>query len=85
MFGLTPSSLASRGAPDELAADNGKLARMGCPTWDHPRPQLLSDSGTHVLGFFNENQSAKGEVPNETVEFRSWRHLWNELHGPPLA
>ena len=33
-----------------------------------PPPQLLDDSGSRALEFFNEDGSPKGEVPNETLE-----------------
>ncbi len=33
-----------------------------------PPPQLLTDSGSRALVFFNEDGTAKGEVQNKTLE-----------------
>ena len=33
-----------------------------------PPGKLLADSGPRALEFFNEEGSAKGDVPNETLE-----------------
>jgi serine/threonine-protein kinase SRPK3 len=33
-----------------------------------PPEAFLADSGPRALEFFNENGSAKGDVPNETLE-----------------
>jgi len=56
-----------QGAPDEQTADKNQLARI-VALFGPPPPQLLADSGPRALEFFNEDGSAKGEVPNETLE-----------------
>lgn len=55
-----------RRAPEELAADKNQLARIVALLG--PPPQLLSDSSSRAIVFFNKEGSAKAEVPNETVE-----------------
>ncbi|KAF8076835.1 putative CDK4/6 [Lyophyllum atratum] len=56
-----------RGAPDEETADKNQLARMA--TLLGPPPvALLADSGPRALEFFNDDGSAKGNAPNETLE-----------------
>ncbi len=56
-----------QGAPDELAADKNHLAQM-VTLLGPPPPQLLTDSGSHALVFFNEDGTAKGEVQIKTLE-----------------
>ena len=56
-----------KGAPDEMMADKNQLARM-VALLGPPPEELLADSGPRALEFFNEDGSAKGEVPNETLE-----------------
>jgi serine/threonine-protein kinase SRPK3 len=66
--------LSRRDGTDELAADRNQLARM-VALLGLPPPQLLTDSGPRALEFFNEDGSAKGEVPNETLESVLASHL----------
>ena len=54
-------------APDEQTADKNQLARM-VALLGPPPEALLVDSGTRALDFFNEDGSAKGDIPNETLE-----------------
>jgi hypothetical protein len=56
-----------QGVPDELAADKNQLAQM-VTLLGPPLPQLLTDSGSCTLVFFNEDGTAKGEVQNKTLE-----------------
>jgi hypothetical protein len=55
MFALPFFSRQS--APDELAADRNHLAQM-VTLLGPPPPQLLTDSGSRVLVFFNEDGTA---------------------------
>ncbi|KXN88038.1 SRSF protein kinase 3 [Leucoagaricus sp. SymC.cos] len=59
--------LFPRHGADEQTADKNQLARMVALLGPPPQ-QLLTNSGEHALLFFNEDGSAKGEVPNETLE-----------------
>ncbi|KAG6898571.1 hypothetical protein C0995_009263 [Termitomyces sp. Mi166 len=52
---------------DEQTADKNQLARMVARLGPPPQ-QLLDNSGSHALEFFHEDGSAKGEIPNETLE-----------------
>ena len=65
MSGL--SLFSRQGAPDELAADKNHLTQM-VTLLGPPPPQLLTDSGSRALVFFNEGGTAKGEVQNKTLE-----------------
>jgi hypothetical protein len=56
-----------QGALDEVAADKNHLAQMVI-LLGSPPPQLLTDSGSRTLVFFNEDGTAKGEVQNKTLE-----------------
>ena len=56
-----------KGAPDEETADKNQLARM-VALLGPPPEALLADLGPRALKFFNEDGSAKGDVPNETLE-----------------
>ncbi|KDR84395.1 hypothetical protein GALMADRAFT_237244 [Galerina marginata CBS 339.88] len=49
------------------AADKIQLARMAA-LLGRPPEALLADSGPRALEFFNEDGSAKSDVPNETLE-----------------
>jgi serine/threonine-protein kinase SRPK3 len=55
------------GAPDGETADKNQLARMAALLGPPPEA-LLADSGPRAVEFFNEDGSAKGDVPNETLE-----------------
>jgi hypothetical protein len=65
-----------RRASDELADDKNQLVdvRMTALLGRLPPPQP-SNSGITCPCSFNEDGSTKGDVPNETVEFRSLRRL----------
>ncbi|KAF8166033.1 kinase-like domain-containing protein [Crassisporium funariophilum] len=65
MFGrqLFPRS----GAPDEATADKDQLARM-VALLGPPPEAFLADLGPGAHEFFNEDGSAKGAAPNETLE-----------------
>ncbi|KAG6825547.1 hypothetical protein H0H93_000564 [Arthromyces matolae] len=54
---------------DEETADKNQLAQM-VGLLGPPPAELLADSGSRSLEFFNEDGSTKGEVPNETLESR---------------
>ena len=56
-----------QGALDEDTADKNQLAQMVALLGPTPEA-LLADSGPRALEFFNEDGSAKGRVPNETLE-----------------
>ncbi|KAG6902621.1 hypothetical protein C0995_014227 [Termitomyces sp. Mi166 len=66
LFGHHLFSSSRRGAPDPQTADKNQVAWMAA-FFGPPPPQLLADSGPRALKFFNENGSAKGEVPSETT------------------
>jgi serine/threonine-protein kinase SRPK3 len=54
--------------PDKQTADKNQLVQMVALLGPPPPQLLLPDSGPRALEFFNEDGSAKGEVPNETLE-----------------
>ena len=58
---------ARKGTPDEMMDDKNQLTRM-VALLGPPPEELLADSGPRALEFFNEDGSAKGEAPNETLE-----------------
>ena len=60
-------AFSRRGATDESTADKNQLAQMVALLGPVPE-ELLAESGPRALEFFNEDGSAKGEVPNETLE-----------------
>jgi serine/threonine-protein kinase SRPK3 len=53
--------------PDELAADKNHLAQM-ITLLGLPPPQLLTDSGSPALIFFNEDRTPKGKVQIKSLE-----------------
>ncbi|KDR66909.1 hypothetical protein GALMADRAFT_106079 [Galerina marginata CBS 339.88] len=55
------------GALDKKTADKNQLARMAALLGPPPEA-LLVDSGPRALEFFNEDGSAKGDAPSETLE-----------------
>lgn len=66
-IGMEPHLFSRKGAPDEETADKNQLARMVALLGPPPKA-LLADSGPRALEFINEDGSAKGDVPNETLE-----------------
>ncbi|KAF8885077.1 hypothetical protein CPB84DRAFT_1788659 [Gymnopilus junonius] len=56
-----------KGVPIERTTEKNQLARR-VALLGPPPEALLADSGPRVLEFFNEYGSAKGDVPNETLE-----------------